>query len=173
MRNSLALIALVALLAACGGDEHGDLKTWMTDSAKDLRGHVPPLPQIKVFPVIAYDAGALPDPFAAAKLETAKPGGGSGIKPDMNRRREPLEAYPLETLKMVGAMQSKGHPIALVSAAGTLFQVRTGNYLGQNFGVVTKVTESEISLKELIEDTNGDWVERVSTLQLQEQETKK
>lgn len=173
MRKACALIALALLLAGCGGDEHSDIKSWMKDSSRDLRGRVPALPQIKVFPIISYEAGALPDPFSSSKLETAKPGGGSGLKPDMNRRREPLEAYPLESLKMVGALMSKTHPVALVSAGGTLFQVKTGNYLGQNFGVVTKVTESAVTLKELIEDTNGDWVERVSTLQLQEQETKK
>lgn len=173
MKKTIALLAATLLLAACG-DEHGDLKNWMADASKDLKGHIQPLPQIKMFPVIAYEAGALPDPFAPSKLQTAKTdGGGGGLKPDLNRRREPLESYPLESLKMVGALMAKGRPVAIVSASGTLFQVSTGHYMGQNFGVVTNVTENEITLKELIEDTNGDWVERVSTLQLQEQEANK
>ena len=74
---------------------------------------------------------------------------------------------------MVGILQSKGRPVAIIAADKTLYQVMVGNYMGQNFGVVTKITENDVTLKELIEDTNGDWVERMSTLQLQEQEAKK
>lgn len=174
MRIGWLMLASVFLLAACGADEHAELKKWMDESAKDMKGKVPPLPQIKTFPVVAYDAGGLPDPFGAARLETAKASGaGGGIKPDMNRRREPLEAYPLENLKMVGVMNMGSRPVAIINADKTLFQVSVGHYMGQNFGVVTKITESDLTLKELVEDTNGDWVERVTTLQLQEQEAKK
>lgn len=163
---------LLAMLAGCGGNDHASVKQWMDESSKDLKGRVPPLPQLKTFPVVAYDAGALIDPFRPAKIEAAK-GGGGGAKPDLNRRREPLESYPLESLRMVGIMTMKGKPIAIVNADKTLYQVGVGNYMGQNFGVITNVSESAITLKELIEDTNGDWVERVNTLQLQEQEAKK
>lgn len=171
-RNLLSLFVVAGLLAGCGGDEHNDLKQWMAETSQGLKGRVAPLPQIKTFPVVAYDAGSLIDPFSPDKITTAKAGGG-GLRPDMNRRREPLEAYPLESLRMVGALQMKGKPVAIVAADKTLYQVMVGNYMGQNFGVVTKVTENDITLKELIEDTNGDWVERMSTLQLQEQEAKK
>jgi type IV pilus assembly protein PilP len=171
-RNLLSLFAAGVLLAGCGGDEHSDLKQWMAEASQDLKGRVAPLPQIKTFPLVAYEAGALIDPFSADKIVTSKPGGGA-LRPDMNRRREPLEAYPIESLRMVGALQMKGKPVAIVAADKTLYQVMVGNYMGQNFGVVTKVTENDITLKELIEDTNGDWVERMSTLQLQEQEAKK
>jgi type IV pilus assembly protein PilP len=169
-----ALIVVASLLAACGGDEHNDLKEWMADNSKDLKGRVQALPQIKTFPVVAYESGSLIDPFSSTKIAASKSGGSSnGIQPDMNRRREPLEAYSLETLKMVGILQSKGRPVAIIAADKTLYQVMVGNYMGQNFGVVTKITENDVTLKELIEDTNGDWVERMSTLQLQEQEAKK
>jgi type IV pilus assembly protein PilP len=86
----------------------------------------------------------------------------------MNRRREPLESYPLETLRMVGTLFQGKRVHALVQADKTLHQVKVGNYLGQNFGVVTKISEAEVALKELIQDAGGDWVERASTLQLQE-----
>ena len=172
-RNVPALIVVASLLTACGGDEHNDLKQWMADNSKDLKGRVQALPQIKTFPVVAYESGSLVDPFSPTKIVASKTGSNSGIQPDMNRRREPLEAYPLETLRMVGVMQSKGKPVAIVAADKSLYQVVVGNYMGQNFGVVTKITENDITLKELIEDTNGDWVERMSTLQLQEQEAKK
>lgn len=173
MRVRWLLIVPVLMLSACAGDEHEELRKWMEESSKDLKGKVPPLPQLKTFPVVAYDAGALPDPFKPAKLETAKAGGGGGIKPDLTRRREPLESYPLETLKMVGVLNMGGRPEAVISADKTLFRVRVGQYMGQNFGVVTKITDGDITLKELVEDTSGDWVERVTTLQLQEQEAKK
>jgi len=162
------VVAFVPLLAACSGDEHSGVKQWMADSSKDLRGRVPALPTIKTFPVVAYEAGALIDPFRPSKLEAAKSSGGSGVRPDMNRRREPLEAFPLESLKMVGTLTMKGKPLAIINADRTLYQVGVGNYMGQNFGVITQVSESEVTLKELIEDANGDWVERVNTLQLQE-----
>lgn len=165
-------VALLVLLSGCGGSEHSDIRAWMDESSKDLKGRVPPLPEIKTFPVVAYEGGALPDPFKSAKLEAAKRGGG-GVQPDLTRRREPLEAFPLESLTMVGLLQMKGKPVAIVLADRTLYQVGVGNYMGQNFGVVTEISESQITLKELIEDANGDWVERISTLQLQEQEARK
>ena len=97
----------------------------------------------------------------------------SGLQPDMNRPREPLEAYPLESLKYVGVMTRKNTSYAIILVDGALYQVRAGNYMGQNFGVVSKVTESQLSLKELVQDAAGDWIERESTLLLQGQEGKK
>ncbi|MCX9157523.1 pilus assembly protein PilP [Niveibacterium sp. 24ML] len=161
------LLSLV-VLGGCGADDHSGVRSWMDESAKDMKGRVPPLPQIKTFPVVAYESGALIDPFKPAKLEAAKASAGGGVRPDLNRRREPLEAFPLESLRMVGVLEMKGKLLAIVNANATLYQVGVGNYLGQNFGVITQVSESEITLKELIEDTNGDWVERVNSLLLQE-----
>jgi len=167
MRIALALC--FGLLSACSGEEHSGVKQWMAESSRDLKGRVPPLPQVKTFPVVAYEAGAMVDPFRNSKLDAAKAaGGGTGVRPDLNRRREPLESFPLESLRMVGVLTMKGRPLAIINADRTLYQAGVGNYMGQNFGVITQVTESEVTLKELIEDTNGDWVERVNTLQLQE-----
>lgn len=175
MKSKRFLILLAcAGLAACGTDEHKDIKEWMDQQSAGLRGRIPALPEVKTFPVVDFDMEGVPfDPFQAIKLEPDKRAGRGANRPDTNRRREPLEAYPLETLKMVGMMYMSGKPVALVLADKTLHQVRVGNYLGQNFGVVTKISESEIALKELIEDANGDWNERVGTMQLQEQEAKK
>jgi type IV pilus assembly protein PilP len=166
------IVMTCVALTACSNDDHQDLRQWMNEQAAGMRGRVPALPQIKTFPVVDYDNGGLADPFSADKLEPERRAGGKN-RPDMNRRREPLEAYPIETLKMVGMMMSNGRPVALVQADKTIYQVRAGTYLGQNFGVVTKITDGEITLRELIEDSNGDWVERASTMQLQEQEAKK
>lgn len=168
LRFAVVLTIILGSLSGCAGDEHATVKQWMAEASKDLKGRVPPLPSIKTFPVVAYESGALIDPFRPAKLQAAKGGAGSGIRPDLNRRREPLEAFPLESLTMVGTISMKGRPLAIVNGNATIYQVGVGNYMGQNFGVITQVTEGEITLKELVEDTNGDWVERTNTLQLQE-----
>lgn len=167
MKRTAILIACLGL-AACGGDEHQDLKQWMKEATKDFKGRVPPLPEIKPFPPVAYETADLVDPFRASKLDPEKKPGTGGIQPDLDRRKEPLEAYPLESLKMVGTITKGKSVYALVRADRGLHQVRIGNYMGQDFGVVTKITESAITLRELVADSRGDYAERTSTLQLQE-----
>lgn len=167
MKRALVVVCCL-LLAACSSDEE-DIQAWMTQQAEGMRGHVKPLPEIKPFPVAEYDAGALVDPFDAARLEPDKRAAGA-LRPDLNRRREPLEAFPLESLKMVGVMMKGKESHALVQADGALYQVKVGNYMGQNFGVVTAISDTAVTLKELVEDVNGEWVERTSSLMLQEQQ---
>ena len=92
----------------------------------------------------------------------------------MSRRKEALEVFPLETLKMVGTLQRGRAMVGLIKATDNrVFQVRQGNYMGQNFGVITAVSEGEITLKELFQDGAGDWAERQSKIMLQEREQKK
>ena len=163
---ALALGAGVAL-AGCGGESHQDLRAWMADQGKGARGRVDPLPQIKPYEPFAYNAFDLPDPFKPRKIEPTK--GGSKLAPDLTRRREPLEAYPLESLNMVGTLQQGKSTYALVRTPDRdVYQVTTGNYLGQNFGVITGIDEGGIKLKELVQDSSGEWVERASGLQLVE-----
>jgi type IV pilus assembly protein PilP len=169
MRFLLALSAL--LLVSCSGEEHQDLKKWMADSSKDMHGRVQPIPEIKAFPIVSYDAGDMTDPFSASKVVPEKRSGGGALQPDFDRPREPLEAYPLETLKMVGVVRGRGGLHALVQAGGMVHQIKVGNHLGQDFGVVTSISDSEVRIKELVQDPTGqtaDWVERQATLQLQE-----
>ena len=169
--KAILVIALGLLFAACTGEEFGDLKAELKDKTKDLRGRIEPLPVVKPYEPVSYKAFDQTDPFSSAKIElvtkSASTGGG-GLKPDLNRPKEPLEAYPLESLKMVGVLQQKRANFALVKADVGLYRVKVGNYLGQNFGLVTTITESQIQLRELIQDSVGDWTERQSTLQLQE-----
>lgn len=134
------------------------------------QGQDPPLPEVKIFPVAAYEAGDLLDPYNASKIEPERKAGSGGIKPDLERRKEPLEAYPLESLKMVGTLMKGKMVHALVQADKTLHQVKIGNYMGQNFGIITDINDSEIKLKELVPDSLGDYAERTSTLQLQEKQ---
>jgi len=167
-----ALMGLVML--ACSGGDNQDLRQWMNEAGKEIKGKIPPLPEVKPYEPVPYDAGNLIDPFKPAKIgPEQKKSTGGGVQPDMDRPREPLEAYPLESLKYVGVMTKKNVSYAIIQVDGALYQVRVGNYMGQNFGVITKVTESEVTLKELTQDSAGDWVEKVSALLLQGQEGKK
>lgn len=170
MRTIAVALASLALVACTGGDNE-DLRQWMNEAAKDAKGSIPPLPQVKPYEPVPYDVGNLMDPFKPARIgPDQRKGGGGGLQPDMDRAREPLESFPLESLKYVGVMSRKKTSYAIILVDGSLYQVRVGNYMGQNFGVITKILESELTLKELIQDSAGDWVERESSLLLQGQE---
>jgi type IV pilus assembly protein PilP len=174
MRLRLSVVLTTVALAACGGGEFSDLKEFVDQSGQGLRGRVDPLPQVKAYEPMSYNAFDLPDPFKPRKIEPEKGGGGSGPSPDLNRRKEPLEAYPLESLKMVGTLERASQRWALIKTPdGNLYRVRRGNYMGQNFGVIAMISEASINLKELIQDTTGSWSERASNLQLLEEEEKK
>lgn len=167
MRLTLMLPLAAALLLAGCADQQRDLQDWMTEASKDLKPNLKPLPPIQIAVAVSYQGAGATDPFRQAKLEPDKKAG--LFVPDANRRREPLEAYPLESLKMVGVLLKKGQAHAIVLADKTLHQVKVGNYMGQNYGQITAIAESEVTLKELVEDAGGEWTERISTLQLQEQ----
>ncbi len=169
MKRTAIVLACLGL-AACGGEEHQDLRQWMKDSTKDFKGKIPPLPEIKIFPAVAYETSDLLDPYNPSKIEPERKPGGGGIKPDLDRRKEPLEAFPLESLKMVGTLIKGKMVHALIQADKSLHQVKIGNYMGQNFGIITDINETEVTLKELVPDSLGDYTERTSTLQLQEKQ---
>ena len=170
--SAVPAAVLTLSLAACGGEQYGDLKQELAQATKDLRGRVDPLPQVKPYEPVPYKAFDEIDPFKPSRIDVIASGaamaGASGIKPDQNRAKEPLEAFPLETLRMVGTLSQDKDTFGLVRAGPNLFRVKKGNYMGLNFGVITGIDENEIKLKELVQDGGGDWVERVSSLQLVE-----
>jgi type IV pilus assembly protein PilP len=165
-----AAIAGAALLVACGGEEQGELKQELATMTKDLRGRVDPLPQVKSYEPVPYKGESMLDPFVPGRIVVAQAtgGGGGGVQPDLNRPKEPLEAFPLEALQMVGTLSQNKDMYALVKAGANLFRVKKGNYMGQNFGVITGIEEGQISLKEVVQDSGGDWVERSSAVQMVE-----
>lgn len=167
MRHALVLASCLSLVACSSG--HDDVKQWMQEATKDLKGRISPLPEIKPFPITAYEGADLVEPFSPARVEPEKKPG-KGLAPDVNRRKEPLESYPLESLKMVGTVFQGNVVLALIQADKTLHQVRTGNHMGQNFGKVVRISESEVVLRELVQDAMGEYGERTSTLQLQEKQ---
>ena len=171
------LIALLGalLLAGCGGNDEDELRQWMSDLRATTKPRVTPLTEPKQFHPQDYTGDGNMEPFNPQKLTQAlrresseTVANASLIAPEMARRKEPLEAEPLDTMTMVGSLDKKNVPTALVKVGGLLYQVRVGNYLGQNYGKITKITENSIQLREIIQDGGGDWIERTSTLELQE-----
>jgi len=179
MRRFWPAMIAPLLLAACGSEEHTDIKQWMTEATKDVRGKVPPLPEIKPFPVVSYDAGDLVDPFQVAKIEPEKKPGGGGVKPDLDRRKEELEKYPLESLNFVGLLRSGKMLYAVIVADTKIYRVKIGNYMGEDYGMITDIQatpgldEGKLVLREQIQDATGDWVERTSVLEMRGQEVRK
>ena len=173
LANRAALVAALALLAACGDERSTEVRKELEVLSKDLRGKVDPLPQVKSYEPVPYKGESMLDPFVPGRIVVAQAtgtagGGGGGVQPDLNRPKEPLEAFPLEAIQMVGTLSQSKEMYALVKAGANLFRVKKGNYMGQNFGVITSIDEGQISLKEVVQDSGGDWVERSTSLQMQE-----
>jgi type IV pilus assembly protein PilP len=169
---SLSLsLSLPALLAGCGDGDVQEVRSWMKQVDAQAKVAVPPLTEPKTFIPFAYVRNDALDPFNPNKLlaELAKSAtGGNGIKPDMDRRKELLESYPLDTVKMVGTIEKKGVIHAVLQIDRSVYQVVVGQHVGQNYGLITGISESAVSIKEIVQDATGDWVERMSKLELQE-----
>ncbi len=163
---------LLALgLAACGG-EQDELQAWMEQQRREVKPNVTPLTAPKTFDPQPYLALSQVEPFSTQKLTAAlkqdtRPVN-SLLASESNRRKEPLEAFPLDSMMMVGSVTREGRPYALLRVDKLLYQVKVGDYLGQNYGKITKISETGIDLREVVQDAAGEWIERTSALQLQE-----
>lgn len=154
-------------LAACNGGEGDDLDQFMRNAAKDMRPKIKPIPEVKPYYATEYNAdGMLNNPFHTRKASNKS----SGNQPNLSRPKEPMEAYPLESIKYVGMLSKSKLTYALLKTPDNgVQQVKIGNYVGQNYGLVTQITDGEVLLKEIVQDDlSGDWVERASNLALQE-----
>jgi type IV pilus assembly protein PilP len=168
MQFKILSICMISLsLTACGGDESDDLDKFMRNAGNGIQPKIKPLPEVKGYLALQYNAdGTLSDPFRPRKTFNK-----SAInQPDMNRPKEPMEGYPLESIKYVGLLSKNKLTYALLKTPDNgVQQVRIGNYVGQNYGLVTQITDNEVILKEIVQDDiSGDWIERVSNLAIQE-----
>ncbi len=172
IRHCLVLLVGAALLAGCSESDVAEVNSWMADVKKDTHVNVVPLAEPKTFIPFAYGVREQIDPFdpnkLLAELARAAASGTNPLRPDATRRREFLETFPVDTMKMVGTIDKAGVTYGMVQIDRAVYQVKAGTRLGQNFGVVTGVAESAISMKETVQDAGGDWVERTSKLELQE-----
>lgn len=171
-KQSLIPLIPMLLLAACGGSQDGDLTQFMNEADQTTVAPVEPLPEVQGFSPKQYNAdGVLYDPFVPRKA-TVK----NTNQPDLNRPKEPLEAYPLENLKFVGVLSKKNSIFATIQTPDNMvYQVKPGSHLGEKFGVVTALTENrqtlkyELKVKETIQDpVSGEWSQQMTTLELQE-----
>ena len=166
------VVPLAAIvLSACTADQE-ELQQWMEQQKREVKPNVQPLSPPKKFIPQPYSAVGGVEPFSTQKLtvalkqEARQPN--SLLNAEVNRRKEPLEAYPLDSMGMVGSVIKQGRPYALLRVDNLLYQVKVGDYLGQNYGKITKITETDISLREIVQDAAGEWIERTGSLQLQE-----
>jgi type IV pilus assembly protein PilP len=176
----LTALALCIALGACSSGEHENLRQWIEENSKDLRPNIPKLPEVKPYQPVPYDTQGLLDPFKSNKIEPEskykQAGKGSMFQPDYDAREmrnSILEKYPLESLKMIGYLNVNKRPLAVVQVDDKVKQVKVGEYIGLDFGMVTQITDSEVKLRELIQDSAGDWSERESSLFLQGKEGSK
>lgn len=170
----IGLCAAVLSLSGCFGSEQDELRTWMAEQRAQVKPNVPPISEPKKFTPQGYTEASAVEPFNMQKLTQAlrrdsnQPSTSGLIAPELTRRKEALEAFPLDSMAMVGSLNRNGQPVALISVDKLLYQVKVGNYLGLNYGKITRITETELALREIVQDAAGEWIERVATLQLQE-----
>ena len=168
--KKFAPLICALLLTACGESDVDQVRTWMKEVESQTKPTVKPLPEPKTYVPFVYAAGDVLDPFNSSKLltELAKGRAGGAQAPDQNRRKEFLESFPLDAMKMVGTLEKNNTVNGLVQIDRTVYQVKKGQYVGQNYGLITGVTEDAITVREIVQDAAGDWVERMSKLELQE-----
>jgi type IV pilus assembly protein PilP len=169
------LVSGAFILVGCGSSGEDELRVWMAEQRASTKPSVQPLTEPKKFIPESYTQEGAIDPFNQIKLTLALKRESSQvasnaalIAPEMARRKEPLEAFPLDSMAMVGSLNKSGSPTALIKVDNLIYQVKVGNYLGQNYGKVIRINENSIQLREIAQDATGDWIERSASLDLQE-----
>ncbi len=165
--NSIVLLSVASLLSACGGDM-SDLEKFIDDTKSRHIGKVDPLPEFPPYQTFAYSADSIRDPFRAQTdigASTVAEVEYSGPRPEATRRKEVLESFPIDSLKMVGLLQQKSQTWGLVrDPDGTIHRVQPGNYAGTNHGKIVSVKETKIGIVELVPDGLSGWVNREAQL---------
>lgn len=174
----VALLGLSMVIAGCSLAPEEELKEWMAEQRNVVKPRIEPIAEPVQFVPQAYNSESEISPFSVEKLanllrdQMSRGTNAALLAPEMNRRKEPLEAIPLDAIQMVGRLDKPGQRVALVRAENLLYQVKAGNYLGQNYGRITRISDMEITVREIVQDAAGEWVERLTTLQLQEGSSK-
>ncbi|TXT41638.1 MAG: pilP [Comamonadaceae bacterium] len=171
----IGLWGVTLVISGCSSASEDELNQWMAEQKTQIKPQIKPISEPKQFKPESYSMAVEMEPFSNQKLSQAFKKDSSRaqsnealIAPELARRKEPLEEYPLDTMALVGGMVQAGQPVALVTVGKLLYQVRIGHHLGQNFGRVMKISETELTLREVVQDAAGEWIERTASLQLQE-----
>lgn len=169
LRVLLVVCVPLLTLTACSTASHSDLVEYVQKVKAKKGDRIPPLPDVKVYAAYEYDKTDLRDPFKAAIDEALVEAASGGPEPDMERHKEPLESFPLDTLRFVGHMEQHGRVWAVITAPDALvYRVEEGNYLGQSYGRIVRITESQLDIREIVPNGMGGWVERDAVLTLTE-----
>jgi type IV pilus assembly protein PilP len=173
---ALVLLSVVLVILNGCSSKYQDIQQWMSQQRQAVTPRVVPIAKPVPFVPAAYTESAGVDPFQADRLTRVLKEQNSGndalLRAEINRRKEPLEAFPLDTMTMVGSLNKNGEQVALIKTNNLIYQIRIGNYLGQDYGKVIKITEDAIELREIVQDSSGEWIERNTTLQLQQSQEK-
>ena len=167
------IATLTGSLAACSSDPTADLEEYVARVKSQQTSRIDPLPEFKPYESFAYQATDLREPFTEPTFShpqaAAPQGTNNGIKPDFDRPTEPLEEFPLDSLRMVGTLEQHDENWALINDTdGTIHRVQPGNYAGQNHGKIIRVTEFEVELTEIVPDGIGGWMERQASIAISE-----
>lgn len=176
---SIFVVCFSLGMVGCSGSDQEDLSAWMQRERNSIRPDVKPIPEPTKFEPYAYGGERFLEPFSNEKLASILKSGQSLpadasalIEPELNRRKQPLEAFPLDSMVMVGSLNRGGKLVGLLKVDSLLYQVSPGSYLGQNYGRIMKIEENQIVLREIVQDAAGEWIERPAALQLQEESSK-
>ena len=161
----LLMLGIAMVLSGCTRGM-SDLRDWVAQEKAKKGAPIPALPVIKTFETFKYDDQDQRDPFSPSTVELQN-NNANGPRPDANRAREPLEMFSLDTLKMVGTLGSGNSLEVLVKDPGAVIhRVHVGEYMGQNYGHITAISDDHIDLVELVSNGNGGWMERPASIAL-------
>ncbi len=164
-------LVFMLILNGCANPDIGELRQYVDTKKAEPPGRIEPLPEIKQITTFVYEADARRDPFVPTEAgeETGGAIADSGISPDFNRRKEELESYALDSIRMVGTLEQLGVTWGLVKTKeGTIHRVKPGNYMGQNHGRIIQISEDKIELSEIVQDGTEGYIERQASLALTE-----
>lgn len=179
LKRQLSVLLTAVILVGCSSGNQEHLSSWMQGERASIRPNVSSIEAPKDFTPLPYLISDGAEPYSEERLASILRGnkdkviGNSAlIEAEESRRKQPLESFPLDSIVMVGSLNKQGAVVALVKVNELLHQISKGNYLGQNYGQVMAVTEGEILIREIFQDPLGEWVERPTSLQLQEELSK-
>ncbi|HTJ95946.1 MAG TPA: pilus assembly protein PilP [Rhodocyclaceae bacterium] len=168
MKAIAFFLVICSLLTACGTEEHGDIKQWMAEQSKDMKGGVKDPPPLVTPPIISYGSKDLESPFSPEKIRVKDGGLNDKSNPGAGRAPEYLEGFPLESLRLIGIISYRDKMFALIQTPEKPKHVTVGNYIGSNYGKISEITKTQVRVVELVKDANDVWVKREKILYLQQ-----
>lgn len=171
MRHKAHLYLLLCfLLTACGDDQHEDIREWMVEESKGIKGSVQTPPPLVTPPIVSYAAKGLEPPFAPDKIKTKEGGASDRGGPMTGRTPEYLESFPLEAMRLIGTVSYNGVMYGIVQTPEKPKHVTPGNYIGPNYGKIVEISKTQMRISETVKDANDLWVQREKILYLQQDE---